>query len=117
MALGIESGNQNVRVEIDKGKFKQVNIREVVKNIKDSGINVLGNYIFGFPEDNNDTMNETLDLALELNCEHSNFYPAQALPGRPLFLYAKKQGWDLPKKNEEFAFLSYESKPLQTKYL
>ena len=67
LALGIESGNQNVRVEIDKGKFKQVNIREVVKNIKDSGINVLGNYILGFPEDNNDTMNETLDLALELN--------------------------------------------------
>ena len=28
----IESGNQEVRIEIDKGKFRQVNIREVVKN-------------------------------------------------------------------------------------
>ena len=34
LALGIESGNQNVRIEIDKGKFKQVNIREVVKILK-----------------------------------------------------------------------------------
>ncbi len=117
LALGIESGNQNVRVEIDKGRFQQVNIREVVQRIKEAGIYVLGNYIFGFPEDTNATMQQTLELATELNCEHSNFYPAQALPGSPLFLYAKQQGWDLPKKYEEFAFLSYDCKPLRTKHL
>jgi len=117
LCLGIESGNQEVRIEIDKGSFKQVNIREVVKNIKEAGIFVLGNYIFGFPEDNIKTMNETLDLSLELNCEHSNFYAAQALPGSPLYLFAKKQGWDIPKKYEEFAFLSYDCKPLRTKHV
>ncbi len=117
LALGIESGSQEVRIEIDKGKFKQVNIREVVQNIKNAGINVLGNYIFGFPDDNIKTMNETLDLAMELNCEHSNFYSAQALPGSPLYDFAKKEGWDIPNKYEEFAFLSYECKPLRTKYL
>jgi len=117
LALGIESGNQNIRVEIDKGRFKQVNIREVVKNIKSAGINVLGNYIFGFPEDNISTMTETLNLAIELQCEHSNFYSAQALPGSPLYLFAKDQKWDIPKKYEEFAFLSYECKPLRTKHL
>ena len=117
LCLGIESGNQEVRIEIDKGRFKQVNIREVVKNIKEAGIYVLGNYMFGFPEDNIKTMNETLDLSIELNCEHSNFYAAQALPGSPLYLFAKKQGWDIPKKYEEFAFLSYDCKPLRTKHL
>ena len=117
LCLGIESGNQEVRIEIDKGRFKQVNIREVVKNIKKAGIFVLGNFIFGFPEDNIKTMNETLDLSLELNCEHSNFYAAQALPGSPLYLFAKKQGWDIPKKYEEFAFLSYDCKPLRTKHV
>tara|TARA_Y100000590_G_C15736629_1_gene1018742 strand:+ start:2912 stop:4447 length:1536 start_codon:yes stop_codon:yes gene_type:complete len=117
LALGIESGNQEVRIEIDKGKFRQVNIREVVKNIKNAGINVLGNYIFGFPEDNIKTMKETLDLALDLQCEHSNFYSAQALPGSPLYLYAKEKKWDIPQKYEEFAFLSYECKPLRTKHL
>jgi anaerobic magnesium-protoporphyrin IX monomethyl ester cyclase len=117
LALGIESGNQNVRIEIDKGKFKQVNIREVVKNIKEAGIHVLGNYIFGFPEDSIETMTETLDLAIDLQCEHSNFYSAQALPGSPLYLYAKDQNWDIPKSYEEFAFLSYACKPLRTKHL
>ena len=117
LCLGIESGNQKVRVEIDKGRFKEINIREVVKNIKNAGIYVLGNYIFGLPDDNFKTMNETLDLAIELNCEHTNFYPAQALPGSPLYLYARQQNWDIPKKYEEFAFLSYDCKPLRTKHL
>ena len=117
LALGIEAGNQEVRLQIDKGRFKQVNIREVVKNIKEAGIYVLGNYIFGLPDDNDKTMKQTLDLAIELNCEHTNFYPAQALPGSPLYLFAKKQGWDIPQKYEEFAFLSYECKPLRTKHL
>ena len=115
--MGIEAGNQEVRLQIDKGRFKQVNIREVVKNIKDSGIYVLGNYIFGLPGDNAETMKQTLDLAIELNCEHTNFYPAQALPGSPLYLFAKEQGWDIPQNYEDFAFLSYECTPLRTKYL
>ena len=117
LCLGIESANQEVRLEIDKGRFKKVNIREVVQQIKDAGISVLGNFIFGLPEDNFYTMNETLTLALELNCEHTNFYCATALPGSPLYLQAKQYGWDLPEAYEEFAFLSYEHKPLQTKYL
>ena len=52
LALGIEAGNQNVRLDIEKG-IKDVNISEVVKLIQKHGINVLGNYMFGFPEDSN----------------------------------------------------------------
>ena len=117
LALGIESGNTRVRQEIDKGRFKQVDIRDVVGSIKAAGINVLGNYMFGFPDETSQTMQETLDLALELNCEHANFYAATALPGSPLYEFARSQRWDLPETYEEFAFLSYESKPLPTKHL
>lgn len=117
LALGIEAGNQNVRLEIEKGRFKDVNIRSVVSKIKDHDINVLGNYIFGFPEDTSETMNETLNLAIELNTEHANFYACQALPGSPLYQQAKNNNWYIPEKYEEFAFLSYEAVPLPTKYL
>ena len=117
LCLGIEAGNQFVRLEIEKGRFKEVDIRRVVADIKDAGISVLGNYMFGFPEDSLETMNETLSLALELQCEHANFYAAQALPGSPLYMFAKAQGWDMPERPEEFAFLSYDCKPLRTKHL
>jgi radical SAM superfamily enzyme YgiQ (UPF0313 family) len=117
LCLGIEAANQNVRLEIEKGKFEDVDIRRVVADVKAADINILGNYMFGFPEDTMETMQETLDLSLELNTEHANFYAAMALPGSPLYMYAKNNGWDLPERFEEFAFLSYDCKPLRTKTL
>jgi anaerobic magnesium-protoporphyrin IX monomethyl ester cyclase len=117
LALGIEAGNPQVRLEIDKGRFKQVDIHDVVQDIKDADINVLGNYMFGFPEDTQETMQETLDLALELNCEHANFYAAMALPGSPLYMEAVNNKWELPQTFDEFAFLSYDCKPLRTNSL
>jgi anaerobic magnesium-protoporphyrin IX monomethyl ester cyclase len=117
LCLGIEAGNELVRLDIEKGRFHDVNIRHVVKLIEDHGIEVLGNYIFGFPEDSFDTMQQTLDLAVELSTAHANFYPCQALPGSPLYFQAKAEGWELPTAFEEYAFLSYESKPLPTHYI
>ncbi len=117
LALGVEAGNQQVRQEVSKGSFKEVNIREVCKTVGEADINIISNYIFGFPEDNLRTMQETLDLALELNTEMANMYPCQALPGSPMYREALRNGWKLPDSYEGYAFLSYESQPLPTKYL
>ena len=86
LALGVEAGNQTVRQEVSKGSFKEVNIRNVCATVRDSGINIISNYIFGFPDDTLATMQETLGLALELNTEMVNMYPCQALPGSPLYI-------------------------------
>ena len=117
LALGVEAGNQMVRKEVSKGSFKDVNIREVIREVRGSGLNVISNYIFGFPDDTMETMQQTLDLALELCTEMVNMYPCQALPGSPLHNTAKDMGWELPDSPEGFAFLSYESLPLPTKHL
>jgi len=117
LALGIEAGNQNVRQDVAKGSFLDVNIREICKLVNDADINIISNYIFGFPDDTLETMQQTLDLALELNTEMANMYPCQALPGSPIYYAAVRNGWTLPDSYEGFAFLSYESKPLQTRHL
>ncbi len=117
LALGVEAGNQKVRQEVSKGSFQEVNIRDICKIINDADINIISNYIFGFPDDDLETMQETLDLALELNTEMANMYPCQALPGSPMYHTAKQNGWQLPDSYEGYAFLSYESQPLPTKYL
>ena len=117
LALGVEAGNQMVRQEVSKGSFKEVNIRDVCKTIADTDISIISNYIFGFPDDDFSTMNETLNLALELNTEMANMYPCQALPGSPMYFKAKKNGWALPNSYEGFAFLSYDSQPLPTKHV
>jgi len=117
LALGVEAGNQLVRQEVSKGSFREINIRDVCKTINDAGINIISNYIFGFPDDTLETMQETLDLALELNTEMANMYPCQALPGSPMLHIAKQNGWALPDSYIGYAFLSYESQPLPTKHL
>ena len=118
LCLGIESGNKIIRQEVSKGSFKDVKVEEVVKEIQDNDMYVLGNYIFGLPEDNIQTMNDTLNMALEMPTEHANFYACVALPGSPIYVKAKKDSIDIPKHNEyeKFAFLSYEHVPLSTKY-
>ncbi len=117
LGIGIEAGNQHVRREVSKGRFQDVNIREVVRLIDDHGVNVGANYIFGFPDDTYETMQQTLDLAIELNTAHANFYPCQALPGSRLYYVALQNCWKLPDSYEGYAFLSYECQPLPTKYL
>jgi len=116
LALGVEAASQVIRSEVSKGSFQEVNIREVCKTIRGSGINIISNYIYGFPDDTHETMNQTLDLALELNTEMVNMYPCQALPGSPLYYTAKANKWPLPDSYAGYAFLSYESQPLPTKH-
>ena len=117
LALGIESGNTVVRKDVVKGKFTEINIKDLVKKIQDAGINVIGNYIFGLPEDNMETMQQTLDLAMDLRCEFANFYCAMAYPGSRLYLDALQNGWELPASYEGYSQHSYEMKPLPTKFL
>ena len=61
-------------------------------------------------------MQQTLDLALELNTEHANFYACSALPGSPLYFENLKNFPDDKREFSEYAFLSYNSKPMRTKY-
>jgi len=117
LALGIESGNTKVRKDVTKGRFDDVDIRDVVKKIRDSDINVAANYIFGLPEDDHESMRETLDLALEMNTEMANFYSAMAYPGSPLYGIARQESWKLPETYAGYSQHSYETQPLPTKHL
>ena len=116
LALGVEAASQIIRREVSKGSFQEVNIRQVARSIQESGISIIANYIFGFPDDTLETMQQTLDLAVELNTEMANMYPCQALPGSPLYHTALANGWALPDSYAGYAFLSYESQPLPTRH-
>jgi radical SAM superfamily enzyme YgiQ (UPF0313 family) len=116
LALGIEAGADRVRANVDKG-FAQEEIYKVIARVRDAGINIIGNYIFGLPEDDLETMQATLDLAVDLNCEFANFYSAMAYPGSPLYALAMRQGVPLPQKWTGYAQHSRDCLPLPTRYV
>jgi radical SAM superfamily enzyme YgiQ (UPF0313 family) len=112
LAIGIENIRQNVRQEIEKGKFKDTDITSVVKMIEDAGINVIQNYIVGLPGETVEDARANLDFALDLKCAAYNVYPSMALPGSQLYVEAQLQGQELPREYSEFGFLSYDCFPL-----
>jgi radical SAM superfamily enzyme YgiQ (UPF0313 family) len=116
LALGIEAGADRVRANVDKG-FAQEEIYKVIARIRDAGINVIGNYIFGLPEDDLETMQATLDLAMDLNCEFANFYSAMAYPGSPLYALAVEQNVPLPQRWTGYSQHSKDCLPLPTRYV
>lgn len=116
LALGIESANAEVHHSSAK-RLQVTDMAAVVRAIQDAGIRVIGNYIFGLPEDSRQSMQETLDLALELNCEFANFYSAMAYPGSKLFDLALQNGWELPHSWHGYSQHAYETLPLPTKHL
>lgn len=116
LALGIESGSKYVRDGAQK-RLKNDDIEEVVKGIQAHGINVIGNFIFGLPDDTMDSMRETLSLALRLNCEFANFYSAMAYPGSPLYTEAIKSGWTLPGSWRGYSQHNSDCRPLDTRHI
>ena len=116
LAFGIESASERVRDDVDKG-FDQEDILRTIENVRAAGINVIANYIFGLPEDDLETMQATLDLAFDLNCEFGNFYCAMAYPGSQLYNAATRAGWLLPKQWSGYSQHAVDTLPLPTKYL
>ena len=80
LALGIESSSKHVRDGVVKGRFTNHNIEGIVKKVRDMGFYVGANYIFGLPDDNEDSMKETLDLSIKINSEWANFYSGYGIP-------------------------------------
>ena len=117
LCLGIESGDKEIRLEVAKGKFEQVDVKKVVKQIEEADINVLANYIYGLPGDNHESIENTYQLSVELNTLGWNTYAAMALPGTPLYSSAKANGLKLPENYEDFSFHSYSALPLPTEDL
>lgn len=117
LAYGIESGSPEVRRGVAKGRLSQELIRRAVKMTQEAGIHVVGNFIFGLPDDDRASLQQTYDLAAELNCEYANFYTAMAYPGSRLHEDAVSRGLRLPETWAGYAQLSEESLPLPTRQL
>jgi radical SAM superfamily enzyme YgiQ (UPF0313 family) len=114
LALGIESGDKSVRLEVAKGKFEDVDVKKVIEKVHDADINVMANYIYGLPGDTNETIDKTFNLSLDLCTAGWNTYPAIALPGSQLYKDALTKGIELPSSYEGYSFHSYETLPLPT---
>ncbi len=111
LCLGIESASAHVR-DGSRKSIGDSDIRDTVKAIQAAGISVLGNFIFGLPDDTGESMQATLDLSMSLDLEYANFYSAMAYPGSKLFDQADPK--DLPAAWSGYSQHSADTTPLPT---
>jgi radical SAM superfamily enzyme YgiQ (UPF0313 family) len=116
LALGIESGSKFVRDGAHKS-LKHDDIVQTVKTIQEADINVIGNFMFGLRDDNRETMQQTLDLALECMPDFANFYSTMAYPGSGLYDQALKKGWKLPPSWRAYSQHNDDCHPLDTEHV
>ena len=117
LCLGIESGKKSIRLEISKGKFEDVDIKTVINTVHDADINIMANYIFGLPGDDEKSIQETFNLSKDLCTLGWNTYAAMALPGSALYKKAIENNYDLPENYEGYSFHSYNTLPLRNENL
>ena len=117
LGLGIENPNNELRKEIHKDGFQDVKVLDLIGMIRDAGINVGGNYIFGLPYDTKESMQATLDFALENPTEMTNMYSAMAYPGSPLHKQARLFGTPLPDTYSGYSQHSYDTLNLANQHL
>ena len=99
--LGIESGSQKVLDKIKKGlTLKQ--IEDGVSLVKKHGIQALGGFMFGFPYDSKETVDETIAFAKKISPDQVQFSISMCYPGTSLYEFAKENDLLLAKSFKEF---------------
>lgn len=117
LCLGIESGDKKVRLEVAKGKFEDVDVRKIIKQVHEADIDVMANYMYGLPGDDKETIKKTYDLSVELCTSGWNTYPAMALPGSALYKEGIEKGIAMPKSYSGYSFHAYDTVCLPTEKL
>jgi len=117
LGIGFESGSKQVRSGVSKGWFDEAKIKNVVKMMRETGMCIGGNFIFGLPGDNAESMQESLNLAKEINPDYGNFYVTMAYPGSALYQEALKEKISLPDSWLGFSQYGYDTQPLPTEHL
>lgn len=115
--VGIETPNEHILKRCKKGQFNSVMVKEAVSKLHKIGINLCANFMFGLPGDTYETMQKTLEFALELKCAFPSFFCTMAIPGSELYTYAQEKGLPLPDSWLGYASQGYEFLPLPTEDL
>jgi radical SAM superfamily enzyme YgiQ (UPF0313 family) len=92
ISFGLESGSDAIL----KSSGKRITVEQSIKAVTHAhelGIRTAGHFILGLSGETEQTMKQTLELALSLPLDIAQFYAAAPFPGTRLFEEAVQNGW------------------------
>lgn len=89
VSIGVESGSQEMLEKMGKN-ITLNDVRRTVKVFKQAKIRIYNYFVIGLPWETEETVEETIKFAIELNSDFISFYTATPLPGSRFYDYAKE---------------------------
>ncbi len=112
VTFGFESGNVDMRRWVGK-PYDLKQAKEMTQYSNKIGLWTIATNILGFPYETRQQIQDTIDFAVDSDCDFALFFRLGPRPGTPVYEIFKKEGW-LPKNEAE---LFSESVACDTKYL
>lgn len=91
ICYGIESGNQKILDTIKKNITLE-SVERAVRMANDADMRVIGFFIFGLPDENEETLRNTIAFAKKLSLDEAHFSIFKALPGSEIYQMALTRG-------------------------
>jgi anaerobic magnesium-protoporphyrin IX monomethyl ester cyclase len=93
ITYGVESGSERVRREIMHRPVTNQRFRDVFRWTREAGILLTANFMLGLPGETRDDLQQTLDLAEELDVLDFGYFVFYPYPGTQLFQVCRDRGY------------------------
>lgn len=102
ITIGFESGCDKTLKYLKGNLISVIDHESAIKIIREYGIEIMGGFIVGSPEESKEDILETIDFIKRNRLVNVSIYPLTPLPGTPIWDYAKENNlvhdnmnWDL----------------------
>jgi radical SAM superfamily enzyme YgiQ (UPF0313 family) len=92
VGFGVESGDEYILSRVVRKGQTLEQVRNAFRWAREAGLQTMGFFVFGMPEETEETMEKTIQLALELDPDLANFMIAAPYPGTKLYELIETEG-------------------------
>lgn len=116
VGIGIESGNKRILKKIGKGQSTK-RCSEALKLLADNGIAIYGNAMLGYPDEDKDTLKDTLTFMLANPVHLPQFNIFVPYPDTPIYNELKARGVDIPQDISQMSGVVSYNPGVSSRYL
>lgn len=103
VGFGVENGDEEILKRVIRKAQTLDMVREAFGNAKRAGLQTMGFFIFGMPNETEETMDKTIQFALELDPDLAHFMIAAPYPGTELWKWIEREGVFLSHNWDDYA--------------
>ncbi|MCL5952593.1 MAG: B12-binding domain-containing radical SAM protein [Chloroflexi bacterium] len=106
LSVGVETGDDHIRKTMSK-RFDCDRIRLAFQWLQQAGIISFAFFILGYLGDNQTTMEQTIQLSLQIDPDYAAFYPAVPYPGTAFYRECVSRGWLATRDWSKYDYSTY----------